>query len=147
MRVEEILILCLFGVLPFVVIALSCVCVLIENIKIKKYEKKYPELFELIEQRNEMQLNFCNFWNENIAPKINRIDYIIREQKYMSAKTLEQSNIELEELKVEVEKLKEEYDILQQAEEEDLQEKIESIIKSDKGLLKVMKARGWCRDE
>lgn len=146
MSIEEILILCLFGVLPFVVIALSCVCVLIENIKIKKYEKKYPKLFELIEQRNETQSNSCNFWNENIAPKINRIDYIIREQKYMSAKTLEQSNIELEELKVEVEKLKVEYERLQK-EEDNWREKIESIIKSDKGLLKVMKARGWCRDE
>lgn len=146
MSIEEILILCLFGVLPFVVIALSCVCVLIENIKIKKYEKKYPELFELIEQRNEMQSSSCKFWNENIAPKINRIDYIIREQKYMSAKTLEQSNIGLEELKVEVEKLKVEYERLQQA-EDNWREKIESIIKSDKGLLKVMKARGWCREE
>ena len=146
MRVEEILILCLFGILPLAVTALFCIFVLIENIKIKKYEKKYPELFELIEQRNEMQLSSCEFWNKYIAPKINRIDYIIREQKYMSAKTLEQSNIELEELKVEVEKLKEEYDILQQA-EDNWREKIESIIKSDKGLLKVMKARGWCRDE
>ena len=146
MRVEEILILCLFGVLPFVVIACFCICALMEHIKIKKYEKKHPKLFELIEQRNEMQLNSCNFWNENIAPKINRIDYIIREQKYMSAKTLEQSNIGLEELKVEVEKLKVEYERLQK-EEDYWREKIESIIKSDKGLLKVMKARGWCRDE
>lgn len=146
MRVEEILTLCFFGVLPLVVIALFCICALIENIKIKKYEKKYPELFELIEQRNKIQLNSCNFWNENIAPKINRIDYIVREQKYMSAKTLEQSNIELEELKVEVEKLKVEHERLQK-EEDDWREKIESVIKSDKGLLKVMKARGWCRDE
>ena len=146
MSIEEILILCLFGFLPLVVIALSCVCVLIENIKIKKYEKKYPELFELIEQINEIQLNSCNFWKENIAPKINRIDCIIREQKYMSAKTLEQSNIELEELKVEVEKLKAEHERLQK-EEDDWREKIESIIKSDKGLLKIMKERGWCRDE
>ena len=146
MRVEEILILCLFGILPLAVIALFCIFALIEHIKIKKYEKKYPKLFELIEQINEIQLNSCNFWNENIAPKINRIDYIIREQKYMSAKTLEQSNIGLEELKVEVEKLKVEYERLQK-EEDDWREKIESIIKSDKGLLKVMKARGWCREE
>ena len=146
MSIEEILILCLFGVLPFVVIACFCIFALMEHIKIKKYEKKYPELFELIEQRNEMQSNSCRFWNDNIASKINRIDYVIKEQKYMSAKTLEQSNIKLEELKVEVEKLKEEHDILQQA-EDNLREKIESIIKSDKGLLKVMKARGWCRDE
>jgi FtsZ-binding cell division protein ZapB len=146
MRVEEIVTLCLFGVLPLVVIACFCICALIEHIKIKKYEKKYPELFELIEQRNEMQSSSCEFWNKHIAPKINRIDYIIREQKYMSAKTLEQSNIELEELKVEVEKLKEEHDILQQA-EDNWREKIESIIKSDKGLLKIMKARGWCREE
>ena len=146
MRVEEILILCLFGILPLAVIALFRICALMEHIKIKKYEKKYPELFELIEQRNEMQSSSCKFWNENIAPKINRIDYIIREQKYMSAKTLEQSNIGLEELKVEVEKLKVEYERLQK-EEDYWREKIESIIKSDKGLLKVMKARGWCRDE
>ena len=146
MSIEEILILCLFGVLPLVVIALSCVCALMEHIKIKKYEKKYPKLFELIEQRKEMQLSSCEFWNKYIAPKINRIDYIIKEQKYMSAKTLEQSNIELEELKVEVEKLKVEHERLQK-EEDDWREKIESIIKSDKGLLKVMKARGWCRDE
>lgn len=146
MRVEEIVILCLYGILPLAVIACFCIFALIEHIKIKKYEKKYPELFELIEQRNEMQSNSCNFWNENIAPKINRIDYVIKEQKYMSAKTLEQSNIKLEELKVEVEKLKVEHERLQK-EEDDWREKIESIIKSDKGLLKVMKARGWCRDE
>lgn len=146
MRVEEILILCLFGILPLAVIALFCIFALIEHIKMKKYEKKYPKLFELIEQINEIQLNSCNFWNENIAPKINRIDYIIREQKYMSAKTLEQSNIELEELKVEIEKLKVEHERLQK-EEDDWREKVESIIKSDKGLLKVMKARGWCREE
>ena len=146
MRNEEIVILCLFGILPLAVIALFCICALIEHIKTKKYEKKYPKLFELIEQINEIQLNSCNFWNENIVPKINRIDYIIREQKYMSAKTLEQSNIKLEELKVEVEKLKVEHERLQK-EEDAWREKIESIIKSDKGLLKVMKARGWCRDE
>ena len=146
MRVEETLILFWFGVLPLVVIACFCIYVLIECIKIKKYEKKYPKLFELIEQRKETQSSSCKFWNDNIAPKINRIDYVIKEQKYMPAKTLEQSNIELEELKVEVEKLKVEYERLQK-EEDDWREKIESIIKSDKGLLKVMKARGWCRDE
>ena len=146
MKVEETLILCLFGVLPFVIIACFCICALMEHIKIKKYEKKYPELFELIKQRNEMQSNSCRFWNDNIAPKINRIDYVIKEQTYMSAKTLEQSNIKLEELKVEVEKLKVEYERLQK-EEDDWREKIESIIKSDKGLLKIMKERGWCRDE
>ena len=63
----------------------------------------------------------------------------------MSAKTLEQSHIELEELRTEVEKLKEEHNELCK-EELVLFEIIESIIKSDKGLFKFMKSRGWCRD-
>lgn len=146
MTTTEIVTLCLLGVLPLVVIACYSICGLIKHLKMKKYKNKFPELFELIEERNEMQINYCKFWKDNIAPKINRIDYIIKEQKYMSAKTLEQSNIELEELKVEVEKLKEENDKLR-TEEDIWLEKIESIIKSDKKLLKTMKARGWCRGE
>lgn len=145
MTLEEILVLCMWGVLPLTLIIGCCIFTWIDYAKEKKYKKKYPELFELIEKRNELQSKSSKFYFDNISPKMDRIDYIIKEQKYMSAKTLEQSHIELEELRTEVEKLKEEHNELCK-EELVLFEIIESIIKSDKGLFKFMKSRGWCRD-
>lgn len=146
MTFEEFFIMFMFAILPLTIIFLYCILVFIEVLKMNKYKKKYPYLFELIEKREKIDYEYCSFHNKQIKPIKEQIDNILEKQKYMSVEKLEISKIKLTELKLDLENLEmKNYERI--TEIDLLQEKIETIIRTDKKLLKIMKSRGWCKDE
>lgn len=144
MKPDEIFILILISIPTILTIFITIS--LINKIKYKKIKKKYPKVFELIEERNMAMEKSCNFYNKNILRIKNKIDYILNEQKYITIEKSKSSNIKLENLRTKLEHSKEAYDEMNKKEHL-LREEIEKIIKSNPDLLKEMKKYGWCKGE
>lgn len=145
MKLIEIFIL-IFMSIPTILTILIFISFIINEIKYKKIKKKYPKVFELIKEREKSMSNSCKFYNEKILPLKNKIDYILNEQKYLTAENQKNLNNELETLRLELKYLQEIYDKMEK-EEDLLKEEIENIIRSKTDLLKEMKKYGWCKGE
>ena len=144
MTFQEFFIIFMFGILPISIILLYLMLVGIEALKMNRYKKKFPYLFELIDKREKLDYEYCEFHNKEILPIRRKIDCILEKQKYMSMEKFEISKIILKELKLELESLEmKNYEKI--VEIDLLKEKIEDIIKTDKSLLKTMKKLGWCK--
>lgn len=144
--VEEIVIVVGFAGLPIGLITAAILWAVVDTLICNYYERKYPELFELIEKRNELQSKASDFWFTKIDKTKMAIDAILKNQTYYTKEHVRRSNTKLEELRKQLEELEPEYDILVN-EVLDLKVKIEEIIKSDAKLLKFMQSRGWCKDD
>ena len=144
--VEEIIIVVGFAGLPIGLITAAILWAVVDTLRCNYYERKYPELFELIEQRNELQSKASDFWFTKIDKTKMAIDETLKNQTYYTKEHVRRSNTQLEELRKQLEELEPEYDILVN-EVLDLKVKIEEIIKSDAKLLKFMQSRGWCKDD
>ena len=144
--VEEIIIVVGFAGLPIGLITAAILWAVVDTLRCNYYERKYPELFELIEQRNELQSKASDFWFTKIDKTKMAIDAILKNQTYYTKENVRRSNTLLEGLRKQLEELEPEYDILVN-EVLDLKVKIEDIIKSDAKLLKFMQSRGWCKDD
>ena len=145
MKLIEIFML-IFISIPAILAILIFISFIINEIKYKKIKKKYPEVFELIKEREKSMSNSCKFYNEKILPLKNKIDYILNEQKYLTEEKSKSLNDELEILRVELAYLKETYDKVKK-EEHLLNEEIENIIRSKTDLLIEMQKYGWCKGE
>ena len=145
MKLIEIFML-IFISIPAILTILIFISFIINEIKYKKIKKKYPKVFELIEERDKSMSNSCKFYNEKILPIKNKIDYILNEQKYLTVENKKNLNNELETLRLELKYLQEIYDKMEK-EEDLLKEEIENIIRSKTDLLKEMKKYGWCKGE
>lgn len=145
MKLIEIFML-IFISIPAILTILILISFIINEIKYKKIKKKYPEVFELIKEREKSMSNSCKFYNEKILPLKNKIDYILNEQKYITVENKKNLNNELETLRLELKYLQEIYDKMEK-EEDLLKEEIENIIRSKTDLLKEMKKYGWCKGE
>lgn len=132
-----IIVVCIFGGI------ISCV---VESCNCKKYEKKYPKLFALIDLRCELQDKAIKWYNKNVASLKNEIQYRIGKQEYLCFMSRLKEEIELDKMKAELERL-EKIDEKLMSFIDDLKVLIENTIKQDKKLLKFMKTRGWCRDD
>ena len=146
MRTGEIVIIIFCGI-PILAILCGLIWWCIETIKEKKFEKKYPEVFELIAKREIIQNQNIKTYNNEIAPIANKIDYIISQQKYMTKEDFIKSEIELEELRQRFKKGETEYHKNFKDLEHYMTKEIENMIRKDKKFLKFMKGRGWCKDE
>lgn len=146
MTVEEIIIVVGFAGLPIGLITAAILWAVVDTLRCNYYERKYPELFELIEKRNELQSKASDFWFTKIDKTKMAIDATLKNQTYYTKEHIKRSNMQLEELRKQLEELEPEYDILVN-EVLDLKVKIEDIIKSDVKLLKFMQSRGWCKDD
>ena len=144
--VEEIIIVVGFAGLPIGLIISAILWAVVDTLRCNYYERKYPELFELIEKRNELQNKASAFWFTKIDKIKMAIDATLKNQMYYTKEHIKRSNMQLEELRKQLEELEPEYDILVN-EVLDLKVKIEEIIKSDAKLLKFMQSRGWCKDD
>lgn len=144
--VEEIIIVVGFAGLPIGLIISAILWAVVDTLRCNYYERKYPELFELIEKRNELQSKASDFWFTKIDKIKMAIDDTLKNQMYYTKEHVRRSNSQLEELRKQLEELEPEYDILVN-EVLDLKVKIEEIIKSDAKLLKFMQSRGWCKDD
>ena len=144
--VEEIIVVVGFAGLPIGLIISAVLWAVVDTLRCNYYERKYPELFELIEKRNEVQSKASVFWFTKIDKTKMAIDNTLKNQTYYTKEHVRRSNIQLEELRKQLEELEPEYYRL--AEEVlNLKLKIEEIIKSDAKLLKFMQSRGWCIDD
>ena len=144
--VEEIIIVVGFAGLPIGLIISAILWAVVDTLRCNYYERKYPELFELIEKRNELQNKASAFWFTKIDKIKMAIDATLKNQMYYTKEHIKRSNMQLEELRKQLEELEPEYDILVN-EVLDLKVKIEEIIKSYAKLLKFMQSRGWCKDD
>ena len=145
MKFEAFLIILIILIIPLFVAGLVLLGYWIEDLKFKRYEKKYPHLFELIDKRDKINYEYIKFNNKEIVPLKKQVDYMVSEQKYMSESNLKESKKQIKELKSKIEKL--EIQNHERLTEEDLlQEEIEAIIRTDAKLLKSMKKLGWCKE-
>lgn len=145
MSKPEICVLVLFVGFPIVLCFIISIIGIVQEIKMKMYEKKYPQVFELIKERDKTMTESCDFHNHEILPLKQRVDRILNEQKYFTDEKLAASKIELNQLCIEIAKnelIREEY----LDKEDKLLEEIETLIKQDKKFLKFMKGYGWCKD-
>lgn len=146
MSLETFLIILIVVILPVITITLFLILSGIEDLKLKRYEKKYPHLFELIKKKDELSLECCKFHNTNITPIRRAIDVLTPDLKYMGEERLKSANTELNMLKEQMDRYYiKYYEYL--TEEDLLQEEIEAIIRTDEGLFKTMQKLGWCRGE
>ena len=147
MSVSGIEILAIFCAIPIIAIMGCIICAFVDNIKEKKFKKKYPELFELIDKREKMENEHIKNYNDRIPPLFNKIDYIISQQKYMTKEDIIKSEIELEELRKKIKQGQLDYRNIDYNNTENMTKEIENMIRKDKKLLKFMKGRGWCKDD
>jgi len=118
----------------------------IEKHKEKKYEKLYPEVFDLIHKLNKLQDEFCKWYNKNITPLRNELEYRLNQLKYLPKNKLKEEEKELEELKEELYQLeikhKEQYE-----EENKIREQIKTQASKNEKFKKYMTNLGWFREE
>lgn len=146
MRTDEITIM-LFCIFLVVLVFGSIIALEVNDLIIcKSYKKKYPQLFNLIDEKEKLSDCGCKHYAERILPLKNKIDYTLEQQKYMTKISVKISNDELESVRKQIEIL-EQQSLEIQEQENELQAKIEEMIRADKKLLKYMRKLGWCKDD
>ena len=100
-----------FGALVFfcIVIGLGLLCFVICQIMNffdkradKKHHKEHPEYFRLRENFGEKANDVCRFYNIEIAPRKQKVDYILKEEPYWPQEVREKKMEELERLRREI---------------------------------------------
>ena len=100
-----------FGALVFfcIVIGLGLLCFVICQIMNffdkradKKHHKEHPEYFRLRENFSEKANDVCCFYNIEIAPRKQKVDYILKEEPYWPQEVREKKMEELERLRREI---------------------------------------------
>lgn len=85
--------------LGFIIYGISEAIFFIDKLKKKKLQKKYPELFTLIDDALDFGHESCRRHNATVPKLIKEIDRIEEELKYLPQSQVEIKNKELEELK------------------------------------------------
>ena len=67
--------------------------------RLAKRRKQHPELFQLIDECNKVGISQCKWYNQNISPKKNSIDKILRGIDYLPKEQREEAETKLEELR------------------------------------------------
>ena len=100
-----------FGALVFfgIVIGLGLLCFVIYQITNffdkradKKHHKEHPEYFRLYDIFREKANDVCRFYNIEIAPRKQKVDYILKEEPYWPQEVREKKMEELEKLRREI---------------------------------------------
>ena len=100
-----------FGALVFfgAVIGLGLLCFVIYQITNffdkradKKHHKEHPEYFRLYDEFSEKANTVCRFYNNEIAPRKQKVDYILKEEPYWPQEVREQKMEEVEKLRREI---------------------------------------------
>ena len=145
MTPEEIVAIC-FVSIPIILCICGLACWFVIQIKSKKFEKQYKEIFDLISENDGGSTDFCDYCNTNIWPLENQINSILSEQKYMTKEDLEESNDLLESLKQKRKEYKEVADKLNDelwGKREEIKAKI--LATNNKKFIKYMKGLGWLK--
>lgn len=100
-----------FGALVFfgIVMGLGLLCFVIYQIANffdkradKKHHKEHPEYFRLRDIFSEKANDVCRFYNNEIAPRKRKVDYILKEEPYWPQEVREQKMEEVEKLRREI---------------------------------------------
>ena len=100
-----------FGALVFfcIVIGLGLLCFVIYQITNffdkradKEHRKEHPEYFRLHDIFCEKANDVCRFYNIEIAPRKQKVDYILKEEPYWPQEVREKKMEELEKLRREI---------------------------------------------
>ena len=100
-----------FGALVFfgIVMGLGLLCFVICQVMNffdkradKKHHKEHPEYFRLRENFGEKANDVCRFYNIEIAPRKQKVDYILKEEPYWPQEVREKKMEELERLRREI---------------------------------------------
>lgn len=100
-----------FGALVFfgIIMGLGLLCFVICQIMNffykradKKHYKEHPEYFRLREEFSEKANTACRFYNNEIAPRKRKVDYMLKEEPYWPQEVREQKMEEVEKLRREI---------------------------------------------
>lgn len=100
-----------FGALVFfgIIMGLGLLCFVICQIMNffdkradKKHHKEHPEYFRLRENFSDKANDVCRFYNIEIAPRKQKVDYILKEEPYWPQEVREKKMEELEKLRREI---------------------------------------------
>lgn len=72
------------------------------NQKDKKHHKEHPEFFRLREDFSEKAGIACRFYNNEIAPRKSKVDYMLKDESYWPQEVREQKMEEVEKLRREI---------------------------------------------
>ena len=105
MSAEAIGALVFFGVvfgLGLLCFVLCEVMNFIDKKRNERHHKEHPEFFRLREDFSEKANMACRFHNKEIAPRKNKVDYMLRDEPYWPQEVREQKMEELEKLRREI---------------------------------------------
>lgn len=97
-----IFVCCLFGGLALLCFVIWKVMDFTYNQKDKKHHKEHPEFFRLREDFSEKANTACRFYNNEIAPRKNKVDYMLKDEPYWPQEVREQKMEEVEKLRREI---------------------------------------------
>ena len=136
----------LFAGFVLMALLIGFVSCLINCLAEKKWLKKYPLVFDMIELRTELSDKNMRFWNTEIAPLKNKIKSQQSAREYLPFVQLIDYDEQMELLKLELYEKEQLHNVSSDVCEW-MRECIENEIRKDKKFLKFMKTRGWCRDD
>lgn len=97
-----IFVCCFFGGLILVCFVLCKIMNFIYERKDKKHHKEHPEFFRLRDDFSEKANTACRFYNNEIAPRKSKVDYMLKEEPYWPREVREQKMEEVEKLRREI---------------------------------------------
>ena len=90
------------GGLALVCFVICKVMNFVDKKKNQKHHKEYPEFFRLREDFSEKAGVACRFYNNEIAPRKCKVDYMLKEEPYWPQEVWEQKMEEVEKLRREI---------------------------------------------
>lgn len=131
--------------IPVLLSVVGCIiCRVIEDLKHKKYKKKYQAIEEMKKQKNVMSSEYCRFWNTKILPLHNKIDSLEKDMKYIPVKEQDKYLNEIEETKQKSFELEKELEINRVIEDSLLKDIQSAILNTkDKKYIKYNKNLNW----
>lgn len=94
--------LCIFGGLAVLCFVICKIMNFIDKKRNQKHRKEHPEFFRLREDFSEKANIACRFHNKEIAPRKNKVDYMLKDKPYWPQEVREQKMEEVEKLRREI---------------------------------------------
>jgi hypothetical protein len=94
--------LCILGGLSVLCFAICKILNFIDKKRNQKHHKEHPEFFRLRDDFSEKAGIACRFYNNEIAPRKRKVDYMLKDEPYWPQEVREQKMEEVEKLRREI---------------------------------------------
>lgn len=94
--------LCIFGGLAVLCFIICKIMNFIDKKRNQKHHKEHPEFFRLREDFSDKANTACRFYNNEIAPRKDKVDYMLKDEPYWPQEVREQKMEEVEKLRREI---------------------------------------------